>query len=76
MKKTIIIAEAGVNHCGKLSIAKKMIISAKKIGADYIKFQTAIPEHVVSEYAKKANYQKRNNNDDESQLKMIQKNQL
>ena len=30
-KKIIIIAEAGVNHCGKLSIAKKMIDAAKKI---------------------------------------------
>lgn len=76
MKKynqTIIIAEAGLNHNGSLKRALKMIKVAKNSGADYIKFQTAIPEHVVSEYAKKANYQKRNNNDDESQLKMIQK---
>jgi len=35
-----IIAEAGLNHNGKLYLAKKMIDSAKKAGADAIKFQT------------------------------------
>ena len=37
--KIIIIAEAGVNHNGKVSIAKRLIAAAKKNGADYIKFQ-------------------------------------
>ena len=37
--KTIIIAEAGVNHNGGLKLAKKMIKNASKAGADYIKFQ-------------------------------------
>ena len=39
-KKTLIIAEAGVNHNGNLKIAKKLIDAAKKCGADYVKFQT------------------------------------
>ena len=38
--KTIIIAEIGVNHNGKLETAKKLIKVAKNIGADYAKFQT------------------------------------
>ena len=38
--KTYIIAEAGVNHNGSLSIAKEMVEVASKAGADYIKFQT------------------------------------
>ena len=38
--KTIVIAEAGVNHNGKLSFAKKLVDGAKKAGADIIKFQT------------------------------------
>ena len=38
MNKTFIIAEAGVNHNGKLSIAKKLIKAAKKAGASAIKF--------------------------------------
>ena len=39
-KKLYIIAEAGVNHNGKYNLAKKMILSAKKAGADAVKFQT------------------------------------
>ena len=39
MKKTIIIAEAGVNHNGSIVLAKKLIDGAAIAGADYIKFQ-------------------------------------
>ena len=35
-----VIAEIGWNHCGDINIAKQMIESAKKSGADYAKFQT------------------------------------
>ena len=38
--KTIIIAEAGVNHNGNINLAKKLINVASKAGADYVKFQT------------------------------------
>ena len=38
--KTVIIAEAGVNHLGNLEAAEKLIVAAKKSGADIIKFQT------------------------------------
>ena len=44
MKNPIIIAEIGVNHCGRYNLAKKMIDSAKKFGADYVKFQTFNPD--------------------------------
>ena len=37
--KTIVIAEAGVNHNGKLKNAKKLIDAASAAGADYVKFQ-------------------------------------
>ena len=40
MKKVIIIAEAGVNHNGSISNAKKLIDLAKVAGADFIKFQS------------------------------------
>ena len=40
MKKIIIIAEAGVNHNGKLRTALKMVDVASKAKADFIKFQT------------------------------------
>lgn len=71
--KTIIIAEAGVNHNGDFETAKKMIVAAKKAGADYVKFQTAVPELVISEFAPQAEYQKENTGIVESQLDMCRK---
>ena len=73
MSKVKIIAEAGVNHNGDIIIAKKMIDFAKKAGADYIKFQTFIPENLVSKHAKKAEYQKTTTASDESQIQMLRK---
>ena len=40
---TKIIAEIGWNHMGDLRLAKKMILSAKKNGADYVKTQVFDP---------------------------------
>lgn len=73
MGNTLIIAEAGVNHNGDVKLAKEMIKEAKKAGADYIKFQTFIPEKLVSRYAAKAEYQKEATRADETQLQMLQK---
>lgn len=53
-----VIAEAGVNHNGKLSFAKKLIDAAAKAGADAVKFQTFSPDELVSKSATKAEYQK------------------
>lgn len=72
-KKTIIIAEAGVNHNGDFDMAKDMIYAAKKAGADYVKFQTAIPELVISTFAPKAEYQKDTTGSEESQLEMCRR---
>ena len=72
MEKVIIIAEAGVNHNGSLDLAMKMIEEAFNAGVDYVKFQTGVPDLVVSKYASKADYQVRNTQNNESQLKMIQ----
>lgn len=69
-KKVIIIAEAGVNHNGNLQLAQRMVHAAKEAGADYVKFQTAVPELVISSIAPKAEYQKENTSNDESQLEM------
>ena len=57
MKKIKIIAEIGPNHNGKVHLAKKLIKEAKKAGADYVKFQTFRTEDIITEKAKKANYQ-------------------
>lgn len=71
--KVLIIAEAGVNHNGSVELAKRMIDAAKRSGADIVKFQTGIPENVVSKYAEKAEYQKQTTGSDESQYEMINK---
>ena len=56
-KKTLIIAEIGVNHNGKLSIAKKLIKKASEAKADIVKFQIFKPENLATPHAKKASYQ-------------------
>ncbi len=69
-KHTIIIAEAGVNHNGDLEMAREMVRVARQAGADYVKFQTAVPELVISTFAPKAEYQKAITDEAESQLEM------
>lgn len=73
MEHVCIIAEAGVNHNGDFSLAKKMVDAAKEAGADYIKFQTFVPKKLVSKFAEKAKYQKETTGADETQLQMLEK---
>ena len=72
-KHVIIIAEAGVNHNGDYELAKQLVIKAKEAGVDYVKFQTAKPELVISKFAEMAEYQKENTGKVESQLEMCKK---
>lgn len=74
-RKTLIIAEAGVNHNGKLSRAIKMVDIAAKAKADYIKFQTFIPENLSQKNMNLAKYQKLNSKFSD-QLKMLKKYSL
>lgn len=76
MKKTLIIAEAGVNHNGDIDIAKKLIDAASEAGADYVKFQTFKAEKLVNKNAEKAEYQKENSGASESQYEMLKKLEL
>jgi N,N'-diacetyllegionaminate synthase len=71
--KVLIIAEAGVNHNGNYDLAIQLIDEAKKAGADIVKFQTAVPELVMSKFAEKADYQKVSTGEGESQLAMAKK---
>lgn len=75
MSKTIVIAEAGVNHNGNMELAKRMVQSAKEAGADYIKFQTFISDNLVTQKAEQAEYQKKAQKDI-SQLEMLKKLEL
>jgi len=75
--KVIIIAEAGVNHNGDISVAKELVDVAATAGVDYVKFQTFTAEKIVSAAAKKANYQAVNIGDgDQSQFNMLKKLEL
>ena len=74
--KTLIIAEAGVNHNGDINLAKRLINIASMAGADAVKFQTFKSEQLVKKDAKKANYQIENTGDSESQYEMLKKLEL
>jgi N,N'-diacetyllegionaminate synthase len=74
--KIFIIAEIGVNHNGNLSLAKKLILAAKKSGADAVKFQNFTAEKLVTKDAKKAPYQAKNTKNNKSQLDMLKKLEL
>ncbi len=74
--KTLIIAEAGVNHNGDIELAKQLIAAAKAAGADIVKFQTFKTAKLVTKTAEKASYQKGTTDADESQYAMIRKLEL
>lgn len=75
--KTIIIAEAGVNHNGKIELAFQLIDAAVEAGVDAVKFQTFKTELLVNKTAERASYQKQNMpHRQESQQEMIRKLEL
>lgn len=59
-EKTLIIAEAGVNHNGDMDMALRLIDAAAEAGADLVKFQTFTAATLASPSARKASYQARN----------------
>lgn len=76
IKEIFIIAEAGVNHNGNFRYAKELIDVARESGVNAIKFQTFKPEEMVSQNAKKADYQNETTGNRESQLDMLRKLEL
>ena len=73
MKKVVIIAEAGVNHNADLNKAKQLIDVAAESGADYVKFQTAVPNLVVTKKGTMTEYQIQNLGTQESQFEITKK---
>jgi N,N'-diacetyllegionaminate synthase len=74
--KTIIIAEAGVNHNGDVKLAKLLIDAAATAGADLVKFQTFNADRQVTHSAKKADYQTQTTGSAESQYEMLRRLEL
>ena len=75
-KKTLIIAEAGVNHNGDLVRAKQLIDAAARAGADLVKFQTFSASRLVTRTAIKADYQTQTTDKKESQHEMLRRLEL
>ncbi|RPH30790.1 MAG: N-acetylneuraminate synthase [Bacteroidales bacterium] len=76
MEKVIIIAEAGVNHNGDINLAYQLVDAAANARVDYIKFQTFIADLIVDKDAEKAEYQKNNTKESDTQYEMIKKLEL
>jgi N,N'-diacetyllegionaminate synthase len=74
--RTLIIAEAGVNHNGDLDLAYQLIDIAAEAGADLVKFQTFSADRLATTYASKADYQNRSTADGESQHAMLSRLEL
>ena len=74
--RTLIIAEAGVNHNGDLGLAKQLIDAAADAGADLVKFQTFNADRQVTRTAQKAEYQIQATNSKESQYEMLRRLEL
>lgn len=75
--RTLVIAEAGVNHNGSLELAKKLVVEAQNAGADIIKFQSFKTEMLVTKNASQADYQRLNSgNCNNSQYNMLKSLEL
>jgi len=79
-EKTLIIAEAGVNHNGDMDVARRLIDAAAEAGADLVKFQTFTAATLASASARKASYQTRNEGTsgdaDDGQFAMLKRLEL
>lgn len=74
--RTLIIAEAGVNHNGNLGLAKQLIDVAAEAGADLVKFQTFSADRLATRSAQKADYQNQTTDRQESQHEMLRRLEL
>ncbi len=74
--RTLIIAEAGVNHNGNIDMAKRLIEVAAEADADLVKFQTFSADRLVTSSAKKADYQNQTTDVGETQHAMLKKLEL
>lgn len=72
----LIIAEAGVNHNGDISLAHRLIDSAAKAGVDAVKFQCFVTEELIIPTVPKANYQVKTTGLKENQFEMLKSLEL
>jgi N,N'-diacetyllegionaminate synthase len=75
-QRTLIIAEAGVNHNGSLELALRLVEVAAEAGADLVKFQTFSADRLAVRDAPKAVYQEATTGKEESQYEMLRRLEL
>jgi len=71
--RVFIVAELGINHNGKLSLAKKMVLAAKKAGADAVKLQSFVTEDFVGDKNLMYTYKSQGKTITEAQYKMFKR---
>lgn len=76
VNKTFIIAEAGVNHNGDMTLARALVDVAAAAGTDAVKFQTFVVDRLVTRRAATAEYQRRALGGEQSQYDMLARLEL
>lgn len=74
--KVLIIAEAGVNHNGDITMARALVRAAAAAGADMVKFQSFVADKIATKHAPKAKYQTERSGAAETQAEMIARLEL
>lgn len=76
LSQAYLIAEIGVNHNGDMSLAREMVLAAKRANADAVKFQTFTAAALVTHGTPKVRYQEDTTSRDETHYEMIRKLEL
>jgi len=74
--RSLIIAEAGVNHNGSKELAFKLVDIAIAAKADIVKFQTFKADNLVTKTASQSAYQIKSTGKEESQYEMLKRLEL